>query len=108
MKPEIRIALVKESERAKNILSNEYSKRWTRYGYLGATLTSMAGVFLLAKLILIIASNKNIIIGSLFLFFSLIYILAPWYFIIRREMNRKIQIMCEAILTVNESNDNAA
>lgn len=27
----------------------------------------------------------------------------PWYFIIQKEMNRKIELICEAILSVDDS-----
>jgi len=52
MKLEVRIALVKELERAKNVLSKEYSARWTRYGYLGVSVLLLMGVSFLTGAIL--------------------------------------------------------
>jgi hypothetical protein len=106
MKPEIRMALVKEVEQAKRILSSEYSGRWVRLGYVGAILATLFGVGLLTSAIGFIAANHvaktDHILGSLQILLAFILMLAPWYFLVRYSINRKLQLLCEAILSVSQ------
>jgi hypothetical protein len=109
MKPEIRIALVKEAERAKRVLSEEYSRRWSETGplgpalrYVGAAAMSLFGTVIMTSAIRFIAEHGDKTLGALQLLLALAMILAPWYFMIRYHFNRKIQLLCEAILSVSQ------
>ena len=101
MKPETRIALVKMAEKAKRIQTEEYSGRWIGLGYIGAALTSLFGVYLMSSAIAIIARGDNPLLGASYLLATLILTLMPWYFIVRYNFHRNIQLLCEAILSVN-------
>ncbi|HCA81868.1 MAG TPA: hypothetical protein DEP53_19220 [Bacteroidetes bacterium] len=102
MKPETRIALVKMAEKAKQIQTDEYSGRWIRYGYAGAAMTSLLGVYLMSSAIALISGGNNPLLGALYLLVTLLFTLMPWYFMIRYSLNRNIQLLCEAILSVNQ------
>ena len=106
MKPEIRIALVKEVERTKRVLASEYSGKWVRLGYVGAILATLFGVGLLTSAIGFIAGQHvrqvDHLLGSLQILLALILMFAPWYFLIRYSINRKVQLLCEAILSVSQ------
>ena len=107
MKPETVIALSKESDHAKNVLAEDINTGWAKYKYLGAVSTSIMGISFLTKAILYIAKDINIYIGGLTLFISLAMIFSPWYFIIRQEMYRRLQLLSEALLTINDSPNKA-
>ena len=106
MKPEIRIALVKEVERSKLVLASEYSGRWVRLGYVGAILATLFGIAFLTSAIGFIAGQHvrqvDHLLGSLQILLALIFICAPWYFLVRYLFNRKVQLLCEAILSVSQ------
>jgi hypothetical protein len=106
MKPEIRIALVKEVEQAKRVLSSEYPTRWVRLGYVGAVLATLFGITLLTFAIGFIVDlhvrQVDHIIGSLLVLMAFIFIVAPWYFLVRYSINRKVKLLCEAILSVSQ------
>ena len=108
MKPETRIALVKIAEKAKRIQTEEYSGRWVKQGYVGATLSSLAGLYFISLAIAAISRGVDPIIGALFLLVSLAFALAPWYFMIRYKFNLKIQLLSEAILSVNQDKSDVA
>ncbi|MDP2883770.1 MAG: hypothetical protein Q8P51_01955 [Ignavibacteria bacterium] len=108
MKPEITIALVKMAEKAKRIQAEEYSGRWIKLGYVGAVLTSLLGVYFMSSAIAVISGGNNHIIGALYLLVTLVFTLMPWYFIIRYNFNRNIQLLCEAILSVNQDQSGVA
>ena len=108
MKPETRIVLVKMAEKAKRIKSEEYSGRWVKLGYIGATLVSLFGFSLICSAISVIAKGITPIFGALFLLATFVFTIAPWYFIVRYKFNLYIQILCEAILSVNQDKSDVA
>lgn len=103
MKPETILGLVKESDRAKKVLAEEYSSHWSKYSYLIAFAISIMGILFLTSAITFIAKESNKYIGALYLFVSLVMTFSPWYFILRQTLYRKIQLLTEAILAVNDS-----
>jgi len=107
MKPEVAIALSKESDHAKNVLAEEFPTGWAKYRHLGAFFTTIMGILFLTKTIVFIAKDTNKYIGAFLLLVCLSVTFAPWYFIIRQELYRKIQILSEAILTINDSPNKA-
>jgi Ca2+/H+ antiporter len=114
MKPEVRIALVKESERSKNVTAEYYPRNifGMKLGIYSAILASLIGTSGIAILISVIAKhgldfNTKAIVAIVLLFIAIVVTVTPWIFLIRREYNRKIQLLTEAILTVNESSNNA-
>ncbi|HLP80567.1 MAG TPA: hypothetical protein VK141_01080 [Nitrosomonas sp.] len=108
MKPEMRIALLKEVANAQDSITDSSVSGRTKYGYLGATFSSLCGITALANAIPSIAENGgSLALHVAFLSASFIVIGCPWYFIIRKEMNRKIQLICEAILNIDDSGNNA-
>jgi hypothetical protein len=103
MKPEMVITLRAEAEKAKFIISQINMTRYQKFGYFGALMSTFFGINALAIAIRMTVDNHvNTILSITFLFASLCAVIAPWYLIIRYEMNRKIQLLCEAILSVNE------
>ncbi len=114
MKPEVRIALVKESERSKNAIAEYYPRNifGMKQGIYSAILASLVGTGGIAIMISVIAKhgsdfNVKTIVAIVLLFFAIVVTVIPWIFLILREYNRKIQLLTEAILTVNESSNNA-
>lgn len=101
MKLETRIELIKMAEKAKRVQAEDYPRRWTSMGYVGAVLLSLLGVYFLNSAITIIVEDKTDFLGAIFLLVALIFTIAPWYFIIRFNLNRNIELLCEAILSVN-------
>lgn len=108
MKPETIIALVRMAEKAKRIQAEEYSGRWIKLGLVGAVLSSLLGVYLLSLAITVISRGNEPILGALFLLATLMNILMPWYFTIRHNFNRDIQLLCEAILSVDQDQGGVA
>ncbi|MBI3112351.1 MAG: hypothetical protein HYZ01_12360 [Ignavibacteriales bacterium] len=108
MKPETRIELIKMAEKAKRVQAEEYPRRWTSIGYVGAALVSLMGVFFMSSAIRMIVKEEITIPGTFFLLVALIITISPWYFIIRFNMNRNIELLCEAILSVNREDPVAA
>jgi VIT1/CCC1 family predicted Fe2+/Mn2+ transporter len=108
MKSETRIELVKMTEKAKRIQAEEYSGRWRKPGYVGAALLSLVGLYLMSSAITVISRGINPIFGALCLLVPLVFTLAPWYFLIRYKFNRNIQLLCEAILSVNQDKSDVA
>ena len=108
MKPETRIALVKIAEKARRVQAEEYSGRWLRLGYIGAGLISLLGVYLMASAIVVISKGDVPIVGGLYLLVTLVFTFAPWYFIVRYNVNKNLQLLCEAILSVNQDNSHVA
>ncbi len=104
MKPETRIELIKMAEKAKRAQAENQPTRWTRVGYVGAGLLSLFGVFSLKSAITLIAEDKTDFLGTIFLVIALIITISPWYFILRFTVNRNIELLCEAILSVNREN----
>lgn len=102
MKPETRIELIKMAEKAKRAQAEDQPTRWRRVGYVGAALLSLVGVVSLKSAIVIIAEDKTGFLGTIFLLVALIITISPWYFIIRFNLNRNIELLCEAILSVNQ------
>lgn len=102
MKPETRIELIKMSEKAKRAQAEDQPTRWKRVGYVGAALLSLFGVFSLKSAITLIAEDKTDLLGTILLLVALIITISPWYFIIRFNLNRNIELLCEAILSVNQ------
>lgn len=114
MKPEVRIALVRESERAKNVIAEFYPRNifGMKQGIYSAIFASLVGTGGIAIMISIIAKhgldhNAKAIVAIILLFFAIVVTVTPWIFLIRREYNRKIQLLTEAILTINESSNNS-
>jgi hypothetical protein len=101
MKLETRIQLIKMAEKAKRVQAEDYPRRWTNMGYVGAVLLSLVGVYCLNLAITIIVEDKTDFLGTIFLLVALIFTISPWYFIIRFNLNRNIELLCEAILSVN-------
>lgn len=101
MKLETRIELIKMAEKAKRVQAEDYPRRWTNMGYVGAVLLSLVGVYFLDSAITIIVEDKTDFLGTIFLLVALIFTIAPWYFIIRYNFNRTIELLCEAILSLN-------
>jgi hypothetical protein len=102
MEPETRIALVKMAEKAKRIQAEEYSGRWIKLGYIGAVLVSLWGTSLMSSAIALISRGDIFFLGTLYLLVTLILTLLPWYFIVRYNYNRHTQLLCDAILSVNQ------
>lgn len=107
MKPETLIALVRMTERAKQVQSEWYPRRWIRLGYVGATLTSIFGTFLMTAALDVIAKNGRLL-GGLYLLVTLTLTIAPWYFLVRFNFNRTVQLLCDAILSINQSGKDSA
>ena len=108
MKPETIIALVRMAEKAKRIQAEGYSGRWIKLGLVGAVLSSLAGVYFLSLAIAVLSRGNEPILGALFLLVTLMYILIPWYFMMRYNFNRDIQLLCEAILSVDQDQGGVA
>jgi hypothetical protein len=106
IKPEIRIALVQEAEKARHVLSSEYQGKWVRLWYVGAVLLTLTGVGSFTSAIGFIASHhvavRDHIIGSVLILVAMIFMLMPWYFLVRYFINRKMQLLSEAILSVSQ------
>jgi hypothetical protein len=102
MKPETMIAIMRMAEKAKQVQAEEYSGRWRNLGYVGAVLVSLFGIYLMSSAIIVISGGSNPILGSLYLLVTLVVTLMPWYFLVRYTFNRDIQLLCEAILSVNQ------
>ena len=108
MKPETRIALVKMAEKAKQIQAEEYSGRWLSLGYVGAMFMTLFGVYLMSSAVVLISAGDNPLLGPFYLLVTLVVAVMPWYFIIRYSINRNIQLLCEAILSVNQDQSDVA
>jgi len=108
MKPETTMALIKMAEKARRIQTEDYSGRWIKLGYVGAVLTSLLGVYFISSGIAVISGGNDRIIGALYLFVTLVFTLMPWYFILRYNFNRNIQLLCEAILSVDRDQSDVA
>ena len=109
MKPELRIALVKENERSERIISEILPRNifLMKQGIPSAILASLVGTGGITIMISFISKldaefNAKTIMAIILLFMAIIFTVSPWIFLIQREYNRKIKLLTEAILTVND------
>ena len=107
MKPETIIALRKDAEKAKKGVKEDPTW-WAGRGYFSAVTSTIVGVFVYANIICSAVPKQMPIIFvacSLLVVFAMISV--PWYVVIRKEMQHKYQLLCEAILAVDESDTKA-
>ncbi len=106
MKPELRIALVKEVERSKRVLSEERYRRWNWLRYAGAAGVTLYGVAMFTRAIGSIADHHGTrleeFVGFLVLLAALLLMLVPSFLLVRYYINRKIRLLSEAILSTGQ------
>lgn len=97
MKPETRIALLKELENIKGIRSrNSYSGAWA--GLIVSVLWIAQIVFVMGK-----AGWSSAILNGCMMVLALALLLQSFYVIIRHSSDRKVTLLLEALLEVKNS-----
>ena len=101
MQPEKRIEILKEVEAVKKRLEepNMFKKRRSLLSVVGAFLTTLVGIYLFAKVIDMIAKHGISYFDIVFLFIAIVFITSRWYFIARRQFDKRLLLIYEALLS---------
>ncbi|MFZ1977502.1 MAG: hypothetical protein WAV76_06055 [Bacteroidota bacterium] len=109
MQPEKRIEILMEVEALKKAVKepNMFTKKSLLLSVMGAFLVTLCGLYMFVKVVDLIVKDGISYIVVVFLFIAIVFIVSPWYFIVRHQINKRLLLIYEALLS-NDSETSAS